>query len=90
MEKPRSPWIELIRDDDVRTAMAAAFFFLYLAGMVMFLAFVPLPDENKNTVHLIVGGLVGAGIGPAVKALLDKRLMMPHAPEDPPPPPATD
>jgi hypothetical protein len=71
------PWalalVELIKDDDVRAAFSAGFFFVYLASMVAFLSFFPIPDENKNTVHLIVGGLVGAGIGPAIQALLDKR-----------------
>ncbi len=62
----------LAQDDDVRRTAAAIFFFLYLAVMVVFLALVPIPEESAKTVHLIIGGLVGGGIGPATRALLDR------------------
>jgi len=61
----------LIQDDDVRRTTAAIFFF-YLGLMVIFLALVPIPEESAKTIHLIIGGLVGGGIGPAIRALLDK------------------
>jgi len=62
----------LVQDDDVRRTAAAIFFFMYLATMVIFLALVPIPEESAKTIHLIIGGLVGGGIGPATRALLDR------------------
>lgn len=65
----------LIHDDDVRRTIAAVFYLLYVAGLLVFLAYVPVPPENGNIIHLIIGTLMGAGTGPAMLAMFNKRSM---------------
>ena len=74
--------VVLARDDDVRATGSAFFFFAYLAGILVFLAYVPIPSTNGNIVHLIIGSIMGAGVGPAIRAMFNKKLMSPHDGDD--------
>lgn len=55
-----------------RSFGAAAFFVLLLVGMVGFLTFIPVPEENDKLIVAIIGVIVG-GAAPSMQTLFGKQ-----------------